>query len=367
MAIEKIDGPRVAAGALEPFVAGLLAAGGADLPRATAVARAVVDASARGVDTHGVRLAPWYVEAARSRVVKPKPKVTFRRKAPSVGHVDGDLGFGHLASYRAVEEGCAIAAETGVAAITVGRSSHHGATGVYALAAAREGFACLAVTHADSIVVPFSGRKAFFGTNPLAFAVPVRKGEPMVLDMATSAVPFNRVMLRRATGKPLPPEVAMDKRGRMTTDPNRAIAVMPVGGADFGYKGAGLAAMIDVLCAPFTGMGHGATLKPPIPGMQPVGIGHFFLVMQPSTFQALSLFDRRLADFLADLRSQEARRGERVLAPGDLEVEEAKLRARLGVPVDRKTWADFERLAGEFGIAMPETMAPPRRPRRKAT
>jgi LDH2 family malate/lactate/ureidoglycolate dehydrogenase len=56
-----------------------------------------------------------------------------------------------------------------------------------------------------------------------------------------------------------------------------------------------------------------------------------------------------------------------VLAPGDLEVEEAKLRARLGVPVDRKTWADFERLAGEFGIAMPETMAPPRRPRRKAT
>jgi LDH2 family malate/lactate/ureidoglycolate dehydrogenase len=103
----------------------------------------------------------------------------------------------------------------------------------------------------------------------------------MVLDMATSAVPFNRVMLRRATGKPLPPEVAMDKRGRMTTDPNRAIAVMPVGGADFGYKGAGLAAMIDVLCAPFTGMGHGATLKPPIPGMQPVGIGHFFLVMQP--------------------------------------------------------------------------------------
>lgn len=366
MAIEKIDGPRVAAASLEAFVADLLFAGGADRPSADAVARAVIEASARGVDTHGVRLAPWYVQAARSRAVKPKPKVTFSRKAASVGHVDGDMGFGHLASYRAIEEGCAIAAETGVAAVTVGRSSHHAATGVYAIAAARKGFACLAVTHADSAVVPFSGEKAFFGTNPIAFAVPVRKGEPMVLDMATSAVPFNRVMLRRNTGKPLPPEVAVDKRGRMTTDARKAVAVMPVGGADFGYKGAGLAAMIDVLCSPFTGMRHGATLKAPVPGMQPVGIGHFFLVMQPSTFQALSLFDRRLADFLADLRSQKAKRGERVMAPGDLEIAEARLRARLGVPVDWKTWDDFERLSVELGRPMPPTMAMPRRPRRKA-
>lgn len=366
MAIEKIDGPRVGAGSLEAFVAALLAGAGADRPSAEAVARAVVDASARGVDTHGVRLVPWYVEAARGRHVKRKPRIVFTRKATSVGHVDADMGFGHLASYRAVEEGCAIAAETGIAAVSVGRSSHHGATGVYALAAARRGFACLATTHANAMVVPFSGEKAFFGTNPIAFSVPVKKGEPMVLDMATSTVPFNRVMLRRATGKPLPPEVAVDKRGRTTTDPHRAVAVMPVGGERFGYKGAGLAAMIDVLCAPFSGMRHGATLKPPVPGMQPIGIGHFFIVMQPSAFQALSLFDRRLADFLADLRSQRARRGERVLAPGDLEIEEARLRARLGIPVDRRTWADLERLAGEFGCPLPEVMPSPRRARRRA-
>ena len=366
MAIEKIDGPRVAAGSLEPFVASLLAAGGADRPSAEAVARAVVDASSRGVDTHGVRLVPWYVLAARGRHVKRKPKVAFTRKAPSIGHVDADLGFGHLASYRAIEEGCAMAAETGIAAVSVGRSSHHGATGVYALAAARRGFACLAMTHANAMVVPFSGEKAFFGTNPIAFAVPVKKGEPMVLDMATSTVPFNRVMLRRSTGKPLPAEVAVDKRGRMTTDPNEAVAVMPVGGSHFGYKGAGLAAMVDVLCAPFSGMRHGATLESAVPGMQPIGIGHFFIVMQPAAFQALSLFDRRLADFLADLRSQKAKRGERVLAPGDLEIEESRIRARLGIPVDRKTWADFEQLAGELGCSLPEHISPPRRSGRKA-
>jgi LDH2 family malate/lactate/ureidoglycolate dehydrogenase len=366
MAIEKIDGPRVAAGSLEAFVAALLAAGGADQPSAAAVARAVVDASSRGVDTHGVRLVPWYVEAARGRHVKRKPRVTFTRKAPSIGHVDADLGFGHLASYRAIDEGCAIAAETGVAAITVGRSSHHGASGVYALAAARKGFAAIGMTNANSAVVPFSGVKAFFGTNPFAFAVPVKNNEPLLLDMATSSVPFNRVMLRRATGKSLPPEVAVDGKGRPTTDPNEAVALMPVGGTHFGYKGAGLAAVVDILCAPFAGMAHGATLKSTVPGMQPIGVGHFFLVMQPSFFQALSVFDRRLADLLKDLRGQKAKRGERVLAPGDLEIEEAAVRARLGIPIDRKTWGDFEQLAGELGCPLPETMSSRRPPRRKA-
>jgi LDH2 family malate/lactate/ureidoglycolate dehydrogenase len=113
-------------------------------------------------------------------------------------------------------------------------------------------------------------------------------------------------------------------------------------------------------------MRHGATLEAAVPGMQPIGIGHFFIVMQPAAFQALSLFDRRLADFLADLRSQKAKRGERVLAPGDLEIEEAGIRARLGIPVDRKTWADFEHLANELGCPLPEVMPPQRRPRRKA-
>ena len=71
-------------------------------------------------------------------------------------------------------------------------------------------------------------------------------------------------------------------------------------------------------------------------------------------------------DFLADLRSQKAKRGERVLAPGDLEIEEAGVRARLGIPIDRRTWADFERLAGEFGCPLPEVMPSPRRARRRA-
>ena len=100
MAIEEIKGVRCRREALEPFVEALLSAGGADAASASAVARAVVDASSRGVDTHGVRLAPWYVSAARDARVNRSPRIVFTRKAPAVGHVHADLGFGHLGKSR---------------------------------------------------------------------------------------------------------------------------------------------------------------------------------------------------------------------------------------------------------------------------
>jgi LDH2 family malate/lactate/ureidoglycolate dehydrogenase len=354
MAIEEISGVRCRADELKRFIEGLLAGAGADEASAEAVARSVVDASSRGVDTHGVRLAPWYVTAARNGHVNCRPNVTFERKAPAVGHVDADLAFGHLASYRAIEEGCAIARETGAAVITVGRSSHHGATGCYTLAAARQGFAALGLSHANAMVVPFGGRRPFFGTNPLSFAVPAPGEEPMLLDMATSSIPFNRVMLRRATGTPLPPEVAVDGDGVATVDPDAARAVRPLGGAGFGYKGAGLAAVIDVLCSAFTSMRHGATIESAAPGAQPILIGHFFLILHPASFQLLELFDERISAFLRDLRGQAAMPGEKVMAPGDPEKAEAAKRAGDGIPIDPVTWAALTGLAAELNRPVPE-------------
>lgn len=355
MAIEHIDGFLCAEPDLLCYVTNILVAAGADRPSAEAVARAVVDASARGVDTHGVRLIPWYMQMLEGGRINKNPNVRFERKAAAVGHVDADDGFGHRASFRAIDEGIAIARESGVAAITVGRSTHHGATGVYALAAARAGFAAIAMTHADAAVVPFGGTKPFHGTNPIAFAVPAPGEEPMLLDMATSAVPYNRVYLRRATGTPLPPDVAVTKTGEPTTDPFEAAAVLPVGGAGFGYKGAGLAAMVDILCSAFTGMTHGFRIPPLSRGGYdvPIPIGHFFLILTPSIFQALTAFDSRVGAFLADIRAQPAQPGQTVMAPGDIEKAEAARRARDGIPIDRTTWASLEDTAKRYGCDTP--------------
>ncbi len=355
MAIEVITGPRVAADDLRDFVTRLLGAAGADGESANGTARAVTDASSNAFDTHGIRLVPSYLAILEAGRINPNPKVTATRKAPAVVHIDADNGFGHRASYEAVAQACELAGTTGVAIATVGRSSHHGATGCYTRAAARTGFAAIGMTHADPVVVPFGGVKGFFGTNPLSFAVPVQGEEPMVLDMATSAIPFNRVMLRRATGAPLPADVAFDAAGDPTTDPQEAVALAPLGGAQWGYKGSGLAGMVDILCSALTGMRHGNTFPPLFSGdtTQPIPLGHVFIVLAPALFHSLAMFDARVAAFLADLRGQPGQPGQRVQAPSDLEKAEAARRAIAGIPVDGSTWAQLGEAAARLGVTVP--------------
>jgi LDH2 family malate/lactate/ureidoglycolate dehydrogenase len=255
--------------------------------------------------------------------------------------------------------GIEIAKESGIAAVAVGRSTHNGASGCYTLAAARQGFAALAMTNADAIVAPHDGVKAFFGTNPISFAVPVEGGQPMLLDMATSSIPLNRVLLRRDTGMPLPPEVAIDKAGEMTVDPHAAAALMPLGGAGYGYKGAGLAVMVDLLCSAFTGMLHGARL-PSFAGTDvtwPARLGHFFIIFDTSAFQPKNAFATRVGEFLAELRSQAARPGETVMAPGDPEWKAFADRTVNGVPIDAATWASLGDFARRYGCARPDAVA----------
>jgi len=345
--------------AIETFVKSLVIGAGASEESAAAVARALTDASMRAVDTHGVRLTPHYLRGLKAGRIKTTPSVRVDRLAPGVVHVDADDGLGHLASYRGIEAGIEVARENGIAAVSIGNSTHHGATGVYTLTAARQGFAALGMTNADAIVAPHDGVKAFFGTNPISFAVPVTEGQPLLLDMATSSIPLNRVLLRRDTGTPLPPEVAICKAGTMTTDPFAAAALVPLGGANYGYKGAGLAVMVDLLCSAFTGMLHGAQL-PSFAGDNvtwPARLGHFFIIFDTKAFQPQQAFATRVIEFLADLRGQPARPGESVKAPGDPEWEALADRTANGMPIDAATWSTLGEFATAYGCVPPDVIA----------
>lgn len=350
--MERFDGVRLPKAALEEFAAALLRGAGASADSAAAAARAMTDASSRGVDTHGVRLVPFYVDQLEHGRVKRDPALTATLTAPACVTVDADGGLGHGASYRAIDEAARLAEETGIAAAVVTRSTHHGATGVYTLAAARRGFVAFGTTHADALVVPHGGVRPFFGTNPVSFAAPAPGEEPVLLDMATSAIPLNRVHLRRDTGAPLPREVAVDAAGVATTDPHAAAGLIPVGGLTYGYKGAGLALMSEILCAALTGMPHGFRMDHFTGPGGPITIGHFFLLLKPRAFAA-SGYGASMAAILGDLRAQPARAGQEVMAPGDPEKREAASRAALGVPLDRRTWERLVGFAAAMGVAVP--------------
>lgn len=353
--MEAFAGVRVARDVLEGYCVTLLASFGANEEAARACARALAEASSRGVDTHGVRLLPLYVQWIKAGRLRTDAVIKFERRAPSLGVVDAGGGFGHPASYRAVDEAMALAAEAGVGCVAVHSTSHHGATGTYALHGARKGFVVLGFTQSGPGVVLHQGRQAFNGTNPIAFAVPLENEDPMLLDMATSSIPLNRIYLRRDTGVPLPPDVAVDAEGAMTTDANRAEALLPLGGVEYGYKGAGLATMVELLCTMFTGTPAAISLPSfnDVSRGAPSPLGHFFMAIDGARYRGLSALTEASTGLVSRLRSSEPRAGASVLAPGDPEKAEKASRDRDGIPVDNATWQRLAELAAEKSVAVP--------------
>jgi LDH2 family malate/lactate/ureidoglycolate dehydrogenase len=325
---------------LKERVSDMLRSAGADEPSSEAATRALMHASRLGIDSHGVRLVAHYAKVLSGGRVNGRPQIAEHRLAPAAAVVDGDDGLGHLAAYRAMELACALARESGVGAVGVRRSSHFGAAGAYALAAAEQGFVGLCVTNADSIVALHDGTAPFHGTNPIAAAAPVPDARPWLLDMATSSIPLNRVHLYATLGRALPDGVAADATGRVTSEASLARMLLPLGGTDYGLKGAGLAGLVTVLSAVLTG----AAIDPamlPMTGTDdsstPRNVGHFCLALRPEAFVAREVYDAAISQYLTALRRSPPRQDGRVLAPGDREWEVEKERLKAGIPLDHET------------------------------
>jgi LDH2 family malate/lactate/ureidoglycolate dehydrogenase len=332
----------VAEAVLADKVLAALRAAGADDNSAKASTRAMLHASRFGIDSHGVRLTPHYAAMMTSGRINPRPNMNVRKTAAGSAMLDADNALGHAAAYRAMELACGLARDAGVGAVGVHRSSHFGAAGAYALAGAEAGFVAFATTNADSLVSLHDGIGAFHGTNPIAVGAPVAGEKPWLLDMATSSIPFNRVSLARTLGLVVPDGVAADASGTVTTDPHKVAMLLPLGGSEYGYKGAGLAGLVTLFSAVLTGgmidnemmaMFHNKDTS------TPRNLGHFCLAIDPDKFVGRAAYDAAIARYLNALRSVPAKPGTRVLAPGDREWETAAARAKNGIPIDRETAA----------------------------
>ncbi|PAU79499.1 Ldh family oxidoreductase [Halomonas salipaludis] len=343
---------RVARHDLERFMDAALAQRGADDASRDAVIRALVTASRWGTDSHGLRLLPHYLEELAGGRINPRPQLRFTRRLPATGQLDADHAIGHLAGYTAMAHAVEMAREMGIGAVAVANSSHYGAAGCYALAAAEQGMLGLTVSNSDPFVLLHHGERAFHGTNPIAFAAPVVGGNPYVFDMATSSIPWNRVQQYGAIGRQLPDQVAANAAGGVTRTPGEVAALLPLGGSEFGFKGAGLGGLAEILSSTLSGMLNGFRLLPMVGDdmATPRGVSHFFLAINPAGFIDLEHFQQRLGDYLADLRSQPGVADAEVLAPGDREWRCMAQRDAEGIPLDTANREAYAELAERLGI-----------------
>ena len=338
---------RVARERLTAWAIACLEKVGVPHDEAKLVAESLVQTSVWGIDSHGVLRLTHYLNRMTKGSIKPAAVPVVTRTGPVTAQVHGEDGLGIVHATLAMEEAIDMAKESGAGIVGVGHSSHCGAIGLYTRMAAREGLIGIAMTHSNSVVVPHGGRRKYFGTNPISFAFPRRAGEPLCLDMATAQVAWNKVLNARIEGRMLEPGLAVDGDGNPTTDPAKAAAGVPLGGPTYGYKGYGLAFVIDLLCGVLNGMTFGRHIT----GMyeeldKPRKIGHFMIAIDPARFAGGTALETQVDAVIADLRTQ----GE-ILFPGEPELIAEKERVATGVPIDSEALKDMNAWSKKLGVA----------------
>jgi LDH2 family malate/lactate/ureidoglycolate dehydrogenase len=325
---------RVPATGLADLMGEALRRRGLSEEHAAYVTDGLIEASLRGIDTHGARLFPTYIAELDGGRARACPQLRWSGER-AARRLDAGGALGLVAGRIAAEEAARLAREFGSGAVSVGNSNHSGAASVYTLAMARQGVLGLSFTNSDALVAPHGGTRPVFGTNPISMAVQGEGDDLFCADFATSQVSYSKVKHHRAQGLPLEP-------GWVVEDGD---ALKPLGG----HKGQCLGMMVEILCALLAGMPLDAELShlyaPPYD--EPRRVAHLFLALDVEAFRPAAAFRAELSRFLGQVRSKPAEPGARVLAPGDLEAESTAERRELGIPLEDEEWREFERIAAQ--------------------
>lgn len=325
-------------------------AAGASDEEAQIVMEHLVGANLAGHDSHGVILIPSYINRIKRGHIVPGAPLEIERESPTTAHLNGNWGFGYVVTTRAMEMAIAKAKEHNVAAITIHLQGHVGRLADYPLMAAKAGMIGMITCdsgRAPKSVVPFGGRVARLGTNPISVAFPCDLQGPIFLDMATSAVAAGKIGVKRNRGEPAPPGWILDKDGNDTTNVNDFYdggAILPMGG-DQGHKGYVLSFMVETLSGILTSLGF---------GIDPQGRhndGTFISVFNVNAFRPLDEFKRDMEAFVRYIKDTPPAAGfTEVLYPGELEHRTAQERWRDGIFVEDETWNQLMALKAEYGL-----------------
>ena len=323
---------------------------------ASMAADVLLSADARGVDSHGmIRLNSYYGSRLRKGLINPLSPITVIKETPTTLAIDGNNGLGHPLGVKTMQSCIEKASNTGLAFATVRNSNHYGIAGYYAMLALPHDMIGVSFTNSGPLVAPTYGRKAMLGTNPIAVAVPAKSQRPFVLDMATSIVPIGRVTVYQKEGKSIPSGWGVNSKGIITEDPAQVIeggALMPLGGSDIlrGYKGYGLALLVDIFAGVLAGSAFGENVYGSSSNSA-AGVGHFFAAIKIEAFRELEGFKKDMDELLTQLKESPKAEGEdRIYIHGEKEFENADRSAVEGVALSETTVNILKKTGLEDGV-----------------
>jgi (2R)-3-sulfolactate dehydrogenase (NADP+) len=339
------DGVRLSLAEVEALTRRALLGCGVDPRNEAPVTASVVAAEADGIHSHGLARLPTYCEHARVGKIDGKARPMLESPKPGLVRVDARDGFAHPAIDFGLPALAQAARAQGIAALAITNSYNCGVVGYHVERIAAQGLLALGFVHAPASIAPMGGAKPVFGTNPIALAVPRAGKPPMVIDQSSSVVAKSEVVVHQQRGEPIPPGWALDRDGNPTTDPKAALdggTMLPAGG----YKGAGLALIVELFAAWLTGanLSTDASSFADNAGGSP-RTGQFFIAVETGGLAGAGASERleRLFSAIAD---QEGAR-----LPGDRRLAARARTTRDGIAIPAALLARIEGYAGAGAAA----------------
>ncbi len=352
--LEFVSSPNVVipAGPLRAFAQSLLQAAGVPAQHAHLIADSLVAANLRGVDSHGVQLLTLYIEALQHGNVDVHASGTLAHESGACAVYDGQNGLGHVVSQHATGIAIRLANTHGIGFVSVRESNHFGAAAFWAQRMSRDGMIGLVMCNATPLVAPWQGREHRLGTNPICMALP---GDDIwLLDMATTTVAMNRIWKAAANGDPtIPPGWAMDADGAPTTDTQAAVSgfPMPLGG----YKGTGLAVMVEILCAVLSGGAMATELGGLRVRDRNMRVGQAFIAIDVARFMPLDVFTDRMRRLREMIKNTSPAPGyDEVLLAGEPEWRAEAGRLERGIPITMPIWNALTAIASRLNVTTPD-------------
>lgn len=347
--------PTIDAAGLQHLCSRLLECLGVNASEASFTATALVASNLRGVDSHGVALLRYYLEQLEHGDMEPNGEPELLHNSGCTALIDGHNSLGQIVARFATDQAISLTMDHGCGIVSTRRSNHFGAAAFWVQRINAAGLIGIALCNASPVVAPWQGKQGRLGTNPICFGVPGQS--PFLLDMATTTVAANKIFNVHSAGQStIPQGWALDKEGVPTTQTIDAYTGLlnPLGG----YKGSGLAVMVEMLC----GVLSGGAMANELGGIRfrgkPVDVSQFFMALDPKCFLDPGEYEQRAQSLSQVLKATAPATGyDEVLLAGEPELRTEAHRRKHGIPLADGTWQSLTDWATRFHLALPGVWA----------
>ena len=305
-------------------------------------ANALINAELVGAPTHGLSRLKMYCDRINKKIINPKPKIKIKKISQSITNIDANNSIGFVAADIGIKQAIKNAKKTGMGLVGIKNSGHYGLSGYYAEQAVKKNLIAFCFTNAPPAIAPHGARKSLFGTNPICFGTPTASKVPFILDTSVSVINRGKIRVAARTGKKIPYGVALDKFGKPTNDAKKALAgvQLPIAG----FRGSGLAWMVDILSGVLTGGNHGGKVKDPFDDFSgPQNIGHLFIVIKPNLF--VGNYSQRIKENIKRIKRLPKIKGvKEILYPGQNKFNRYKKNRKKEISIPSNIAEDLKKL-----------------------